>query len=50
MRPSPHRDADEVAGAFRAAVPAILMFAADGWIAAGFYFVWPSRTTWRAQM
>jgi DHA1 family inner membrane transport protein len=32
--------ADEVPGAFRAAVPGILMFAADGWIAAGFYFVW----------
>ena len=27
-------------GAFRAAVPGILMFVADGWIAAGFYFVW----------
>jgi MFS transporter, DHA1 family, inner membrane transport protein len=25
---------------FRAAVPGILMFIADGWIAAGFYFVW----------
>jgi MFS transporter, DHA1 family, inner membrane transport protein len=32
--------ADEAPGAFRAAVPGILMFAADGWIAAGFYFVW----------
>jgi MFS transporter, DHA1 family, inner membrane transport protein len=32
--------ADEVPGAFRAAVPGMLMFAADGWIAAGFYFVW----------
>jgi len=27
-------------GAFRAAIPAVLMFAADGWIAAGYYFVW----------
>jgi hypothetical protein len=26
--------------AFRAAVPGILMFMADGWIAAGFFFVW----------
>ncbi len=32
--------AEEVPGVFRAAVPGILMFAADGWIAAGFYFVW----------
>ena len=32
--------ADEAPSAFRAAVPGILMFAADGWIAAGFYFVW----------
>jgi DHA1 family inner membrane transport protein len=32
--------ADEAPGAFRAAIPGILMFAADGWIAAGFYFVW----------
>jgi MFS transporter, DHA1 family, inner membrane transport protein len=32
--------ADEAPGAFGAAVPGILMFAADGWIAAGFYFVW----------
>jgi MFS transporter, DHA1 family, inner membrane transport protein len=27
-------------GAFRAAIPAVLMFAADGWIAASYYFVW----------
>jgi hypothetical protein len=27
-------------GAFRAALPGFLMFAADGWIGAGFYFVW----------
>jgi DHA1 family inner membrane transport protein len=32
--------ADTAPGAFRAALPGILMFAADGWIAAGFYFVW----------
>ncbi len=32
--------ADEAPGAFRAAIPGILMFAADGWISAGFYFVW----------
>ena len=32
--------AEAAPGAFRAAVPGILMFAADGWIAAGFYFVW----------
>jgi MFS transporter, DHA1 family, inner membrane transport protein len=32
--------ADEAPGAFGAAVPGVLMFAADGWIAAGFYFVW----------
>ncbi len=31
---------DGVPGAIRAALPGILMFAADGWIAAGFYFVW----------
>lgn len=32
--------ADAAPGAFRAALPGILMFAADGFIAAGFYFVW----------
>lgn len=32
--------ADTAPGAFRAAIPGILMFAADGWMAAGFYFVW----------
>ena len=32
--------ASEAPGAFRAAVPGMLMFLADGWIAAGFYFVW----------
>jgi hypothetical protein len=31
---------DAAAGAFRAAVPGVLMFVADGWIAAGFFFVW----------
>jgi hypothetical protein len=29
-----------VPGVFRAALPAILMFVADGWIAAGVYYVW----------
>ena len=29
-----------VSGAFRAAIPGILLFAADGWIVAGFVFVW----------
>jgi hypothetical protein len=32
--------ADAAPGAFRAALPGILMFAADGWIAAGIFFVW----------
>ena len=32
--------ADAAPGAFRAAVPGMLMFLADGWIVAGFYFVW----------
>jgi hypothetical protein len=32
--------ADEAPGSLRAAIPGILMFAADGWTAAGFYFVW----------
>ena len=27
-------------GAFRAAIPGVLMFAADGWIAASYVFVW----------
>jgi MFS transporter len=27
-------------GALRAAVPGVLLFAADGWLAAGYYFVW----------
>jgi DHA1 family inner membrane transport protein len=27
-------------GAFRAALPGVLLFAADGWIAAGYYFAW----------
>lgn len=27
-------------GALRAALPGVLLFAADGWIAAGYYFVW----------
>jgi hypothetical protein len=31
---------DAAPGAFRAAIPGMLMFMADGWIAAGFYFVW----------
>jgi MFS transporter, DHA1 family, inner membrane transport protein len=34
------RVADQAPGALRAAVPGILMFLADGWIAAGFFFVW----------
>ena len=32
--------APHVAGAFKAAVPGILLFIADGWTAAGFVFVW----------
>ena len=32
--------ADAAPGAFRAAVPGMLMFLADGWIVAGFYFAW----------
>ncbi|MDR3499170.1 MAG: MFS transporter [Parvibaculum sp.] len=32
--------APEVPGAFRAALPGVLLFAADGWIAAGYVFVW----------
>ena len=32
--------ARHVAGAFRAALPGVLLFAADGWIAAGTIFVW----------
>jgi MFS transporter, DHA1 family, inner membrane transport protein len=32
--------ADTAPGAFRAAVLGLLMFMADGWIAAGFFFVW----------
>lgn len=35
VRVPPH-----VAGAFRAALPGILLFMADGWTAAGFVFVW----------
>lgn len=31
---------DEAPGAFRAALPGVLMFLADGWIASGYYFVW----------
>jgi MFS transporter, DHA1 family, inner membrane transport protein len=27
-------------GALKAAIPGVLLFAADGWIAAGYYFVW----------
>src|SRR3984957_9470464 len=27
-------------GALRAAIPGVLLFAADGWLAAGYYFVW----------
>jgi MFS transporter, DHA1 family, inner membrane transport protein len=30
----------QVPGAFRAAVPGILLFVADGWVAAGYVFVW----------
>jgi len=29
-----------VPGAFKAAIPGVLLFIADGWIATGFYFVW----------
>jgi len=29
-----------VPGAFRAALPGVLLFAADGWTASGYYFVW----------
>jgi DHA1 family inner membrane transport protein len=32
--------ARKMSGAFRAAIPGILLFAADGWIASGFVFVW----------
>ena len=32
--------AREAPGAFRSAIPGILLFAADGWIAAGYYFAW----------
>ena len=32
--------ARKVAGGFRVAIPAALLFAADGWIAAGYVFVW----------
>jgi hypothetical protein len=30
----------QVPGAFRAAVPGMLLFVADGWVAAGYVFVW----------
>jgi MFS family permease len=32
--------AREAPGAFKAAVPGMLLFITDGWISAGFYFVW----------
>jgi hypothetical protein len=32
--------AREAPGAFKAAIPGMLLFAADGWISAGFYFTW----------
>jgi hypothetical protein len=32
--------AREAPGAFKAAIPGTLLFVADGWIAAGFYFTW----------
>jgi MFS transporter len=32
--------ARQVSGAFKAAVPGMLLFAADGWLGAGFVFVW----------
>jgi MFS family permease len=32
--------AENVKGSFRAALPSVLLFAADGWIAAGYLFVW----------
>jgi hypothetical protein len=31
---------DDAPGAFRAALPGVLMFAADGWTASGYTFVW----------
>lgn len=31
---------DQAPGALRAAVPGVLVFIADGWIASGYYFVW----------
>jgi hypothetical protein len=34
------RVARNVPGAFRAAISGIMLFAADGWIAVGYYFVW----------
>jgi hypothetical protein len=34
------RVATEAKGAFSAAVPGFLLFAADGWIMAGYFFVW----------
>src|SRR5258706_5868577 len=34
------RVARNVPGAFRAAMSGIMLFAADGWIAVGYYFVW----------
>jgi hypothetical protein len=34
------RVARSVPGAFRAAMSGIMLFAADGWIAVGYYFVW----------
>ena len=34
------RVARNVPGAFRAAITGIMLFAADGWIAVGYYFVW----------
>lgn len=32
--------ARRVPGAFKAAIPGVLLFIADGWISTGFYFVW----------
>jgi Major Facilitator Superfamily len=32
--------ARRVPGAFKAAIPGVLLFVADGWLATGFYFVW----------
>lgn len=40
LRTPPVSIARRAPGAFRSALPAVLIFMADGWIAAGFYYVW----------